>query len=141
MYVRTCVQAQAESDKLRAVVIPLEEEIASLKSTLQEAEETIKAFEDSSSSTAPLSDLTVEDEAARSPVDGERETEKQLVADEEEVQPGSTQQQGEGALGLKVAMAAKGRKLKVRNKAMMYNLSLYVSELHRPSCHDVLHLY
>ena len=116
MYVCTCVQAQAESDKLRAVVIPLEEEIASLKNKLQEAEETIKALELSSSSTTPLIDFTVDDEAARSPEDGEREAEKQLVADEEEVQPGTIQQQGEGALGVKVAVAAKSRKLKVRTE-------------------------
>ena len=119
------------------MVIPLEEEIASLKGKLQEAEETIKAFELSSSSTAPqLIDLAVEDEGGRSPVDGERESEKQLVVDEEEVLPGALQQQGEGALGVKGAVAAKGRKLKVRNRKDV-KYATYVSDIHRLSCRDV----
>lgn len=116
LYTRcTCIQAQAESDKLRAVVIPLEEEIASLKGKLQEAEETIKALElSSSSSLGPLIELTGDDEGRRSPVDGEGEAEKQVVMDGEEVQPVGMHQQGDGTLGLKVAGAAKSRKLKVR---------------------------
>lgn len=111
------VQAQAESDKLRAVVIPLEEEIASLKCKLRESEETVRAFElSSSSSVGPLIDLTVEDEGAKSPAEGEGEMEKQVGVDEEEVQPVVTQQ-AEGTLGVgKAAGTAKSRKLKVREQ-------------------------
>lgn len=111
-----CVQAQAESDKLRAVVIPLEEEIASLKGKLQEAEETIKAFELAGSpSLAPLIDLTGDDEGAKSPVDGEKET----GVDGEDVS--IQQQQGESPLGMKAGVAAKSRKLKVRDTIMNSN--------------------
>ena len=119
-HVRTRVQAQAESDKLRAVVIPLEEEIASLKGKLQEAEETIKAFElAGSSSLAPLIDLTGDDEGAKSPVDGEKEIEKQPGVDGEDVS--IQQQQGESPLGMTAGVAAKSRKLKVRDRIMTSN--------------------
>ena len=124
-HVRTCVQAQAESDKLRAVVIPLEEEIASLKGKLQEAEETIKAFELASSPVAPLVDLTGDDEGTKSLVDGEKEMEKQPEMDGEDVS--IQQQQGESPLGMKAGVAAKSRKLKVRGRILTPNFEIALS--------------
>ena len=99
------------------MVIPLEEEIASLKGKLREAEETIRAFElSSSSSVGPLIDLTGDDEGAKSPTEGEGETEKQAGVDEEEVSPVIVQQVG-GTLGVEKATGTtKSRKLKVRDQ-------------------------